>query len=462
MWPHISFLSFLTLWTAMSGVAAPVQEEGVPYTPDSLLYNGNERIWLPGEPFRWANPEIWNALDSMDLDNFKYSVESPRKPGRFLTVKYLKSNDGQHAWYVDGDLRYLTYDGQTNASQSNLLGHNYGATPFWFDSTLFWQSGQANWFKHQQRLFHSIETGEIEILPSETPPPDTEDAIVFAMDSASLFINLAANSKEFDLPSPVYVLPHGSGEWRQLGLLNPDVSVLAPNQSAQHLKDYAVCSSAGILFICNTSNLTYVEMPSSWARSRFQNYQRTHSREVDSWVGSKGNTLFLRTSYGLIQEDVADLVTGAEWKPLIVPAPEVAQPGFDLMESENKGWLLAIALGVVSILLGFALLSNGRSRRKPLTPLVLPDAEGQAPLSNMVVQLLSHRGRLLNADQFDTIIGLDQIPSPETRRSRRARIIQVTNAETTARFGHPLVVRTKSESDKRIVLYRIQDFGALD
>ena len=69
---------------------------------------------------------------------------------------------------------------------------------------------------------------------------------------------------------------------------------------------------------------------------------------------------------------------------------------------------------------------------------------------------------MLNADQFDTIIGLDQIPSPETRRSRRARIIQVTNAETTARFGHPLVVRTKSESDKRIVLYRIQDFGALD
>ena len=45
--------------------------------------------------------------------------------------------------------------------------------------------------------------------------------------------------------------------------------------------------------------------------------------------------------------------------------------------------------------------------------------------------------------------------SPETRRSRRSRFIQLVNAEAQARFGRDLVVRVRSKEDKRIMLYHV-------
>ena len=50
---------------------------------------------------------------------------------------------------------------------------------------------------------------------------------------------------------------------------------------------------------------------------------------------------------------------------------------------------------------------------------------------------------------------MDQVESPETRRSRRSRFIQLVNAEAQARFGRDLVVRVRSKEDKRIMLYHV-------
>lgn len=438
------------------------QNLAVPCTPDSLLFQGNDRIWLPGEPFQWADPQVYAELDSMDMEGFIYQVESPRKKGRFVSLKHLKSKAGQSAWYVDGDLRYITYDGLTNASQSTLLGHNVQSVPYWRDSTLFWQNGRANWFKHQHRLYHSAESKEIESFPTNPGPANTEDAVVMVLDSMSLFINQSSNPKEFQVNAPIHALAHTSHEWTPLGLLNPAVTALMPEANLFHIQDFAVSSSAGILWVCRKQDLMFAEMNSIWALKRSKHYQTTRERVANSWIAWKGNTLFYKTSEGIVKENIEKLVEGAEWKPLIVPAPEIAPPTFDLMQRENKGWLAAIALGMLSLFLGFSLLGRSRAGVQKMAPIVIPDGEGQAPLSAMVVQLLGQRGRLLSAAQFDAIVGLDQVHSPETRRSRRARIIQVANTETTARFGHPLVVRTKSETDKRIVLYRIQDLGNLD
>ena len=61
----------------------------------------------------------------------------------------------------------------------------------------------------------------------------------------------------------------------------------------------------------------------------------------------------------------------------------------------------------------------------------------------------------MGSEAFDRIIGLDEVESPETRRSKRSRFIQLVNAEAQARFGRDLIVRVRSEEDKRIMLYHI-------
>ena len=69
--------------------------------------------------------------------------------------------------------------------------------------------------------------------------------------------------------------------------------------------------------------------------------------------------------------------------------------------------------------------------------------------------MLVHCGRRMASEEFDRIIGLEGVDSPETRRSRRSRFIQLVNAEAQARFGRNLIERVRSETDKRVMLYEV-------
>lgn len=457
MWTRIFIFCGLGLLVSLFPPPAGAQPPTDGCTPDSLLFLGNDRLWRPGEPLEWASASTWAELDSLNPDGFWLIVESPRKPGYLKRIRKISAPEGHHAVYTDGDLRFISYNDGPNRSQSTLVGHNYDATPYWFNSVLHWQNGKANWFKHKQRLFHSLGTEEIEILPSIEAPDNAEDAIVMALDSLSLFIQLSGNSKEQELTTPIYCLPHTSSYWNSLGILNPVVTVLHPASKAQHLQDFIVFSNSGIMMVVRKSDLSFTEVTSPLARYRNSNYRRGKDREPNTWMAWKGNVLFYKGDDGIMAEDIAELVEGAEWEPLIVPTRLKSVPFYAQGNPEYWGWTVAIALGCITLFLSFTLLWTGRVQRKRQTPIVLPDGTEQAPLSPMVITLLTHRGKQLGAEQFDALIGLSGVHSPETRRSRRARIIQVANAEATARFGQPLIEREKSASDKRVVLYKIRD-----
>ena len=79
--------------------------------------------------------------------------------------------------------------------------------------------------------------------------------------------------------------------------------------------------------------------------------------------------------------------------------------------------------------------------------------------SPLFLSLMKHSKKDFSSEELDVMIGLSNVQSPETRRSRRARIIQLINTESEARFGKVLLMRKKSESDKRVVIYRVQDLS---
>ena len=93
----------------------------------------------------------------------------------------------------------------------------------------------------------------------------------------------------------------------------------------------------------------------------------------------------------------------------------------------------------------------------PQIPPANPDVD--APPSSILVALLKHASQQLSCDELDALIGLSEVQSPETRRSRRARIVQLVNTESTARYGQALLVRNRLESDRRVVIYSVQDLS---
>ena len=133
MWTRIFIFCGLGLLVSLFPPPAGAQPPTDGCTPDSLLFLGNDRLWRPGEPLEWASASTWAELDSLNPDGFWLIVESPRKPG-YLRIRKISAPEGHHAVYTDGDLRFISYNDGPNRSQSTLVGHNYDATPYWFNS----------------------------------------------------------------------------------------------------------------------------------------------------------------------------------------------------------------------------------------------------------------------------------------------------------------------------------------
>ena len=121
-----------------------------------------------------------------------------------------------------------------------------------------------------------------------------------------------------------------------------------------------------------------------------------------------------------------------------------------------RNWLL-ILVGIQAVVIGGFWMKR-RQRRSGATDNTLEQPEGQP--SAFLKLLLAQAGQELKTGELDALFGLDDLESPETRRSRRSRSIQVANLEANALYGRSIIERTKSASDKRIVVYQIQDVFA--
>ena len=91
----------------------------------------------------------------------------------------------------------------------------------------------------------------------------------------------------------------------------------------------------------------------------------------------------------------------------------------------------------------------------------LPPAEEQGTvdgvedIARLVAKLLAQPVLLVDVHQLDQVFGASELESLDYRRVRRSRYIKAVNQYFQAQYGKDLIVRTKSETDKRIILYRI-------
>jgi hypothetical protein len=129
------------------------------------------------------------------------------------------------------------------------------------------------------------------------------------------------------------------------------------------------------------------------------------------------------------------------------------------MEDWSFFILAALAL-LMAVGGGFWWRKNQGSKRSELVE-PLPPAEEQGTIdgvediARLVAKLLAQPGLLVDVHQLDDLFGTSLLESLDYRRVRRSRYIKAVNQYYQTRYGKDLIVRTKSEADKRIILYRI-------
>ena len=416
----------------------------------------NPRWWKPGEPLTWAPPGVLDSLFTQGWQGFKYVVESPRSEGYRKSLIYTESTGGKSALFVEGDLRYISYDqGRSNASRSIVNGHTFFSTSYWRDGLLYFQNGHANWLKHSQRLYHSMETLQMEQYRTAEPPPLLEDAMVFPLDSGCLF--LSPGWTESGPEMAAHFLAHSGQDFEWLGAGDAHLLKLVPKVQVVALEDYLVWRSGSSLKVIRKADLMLTEVPSPWSSFIGAEYHVQRSMGAGSLRAWRGNVLF--ASFGenrVVEEDVDAAVLEATWSPLIdrtVPQPEpIDVAGGSPLSA--WGWTIALITFGAFLVLLFDKMA-GPSPKPRLVSLKSAEDGALMTLSEESSALLDFAGQTINGDTLDRVLGVDDIASPETRRSRRSRALQLVNAEAQARFGHNLVHRVKSPEDKRVVLYHI-------
>jgi len=378
---------------------------------------------------------------------------------------YISSNDPITLFYVKDQLLALLpcrFDvlRWTGASWENLYkgtSSGFNCHPHFFvrEGNLYSMGRYGFWQGHSELLKFDLVKGIWDPLSVSSPPKHYGGAGIF-VDGDRVFSILGEYihqpSQLFEPEKNGYVLDLKSQSWSSLELDFPEKSENSQwTLPSFDLKDYGIQlyqlkAEIGLLLVHKKENSLYFAQNNDFGKFKqfsvavafgnsavfFDKYGDPTflSPEKDFEVGYKkvGDILFTKPSpsYGL-----------EEWSFSILAA---------------LGLLFAIA-GI------FWWRINLNSKKEEPESSELPTAigtvDGDEDIVRMVARLLAHPVALVDVHQLDELLGIAELESLDYRRVRRSRYIKAVNQQYQEKEGKELIVRTKSEVDKRIILYRI-------
>ena len=112
---------------------------------------------------------------------------------------------------------------------------------------------------------------------------------------------------------------------------------------------------------------------------------------------------------------------------------------------------------VLCVVLGGGLIWVLLARRTKGINTPLPiNEEVQGGKASPLELLLPFSGQLLTTEQLDQLLGIDQQANFDSKRMKRARLINEVNEQHFANTGKELIERDKKPEDRRYVYYKIQ------
>lgn len=411
----------------------------------------NGRCWSPGEPLSWVSKGRIDSLVAMDLDGFLLMVRPPEGTIGKKSIRYIRSSSEDEALFTEGDFRYISYDMATlrNASTSIVVGYSYWASPYWNNGTLYFQNGHSNWHIHASRHYHSKITGQIELSVSDIPD-GAEYTLALPGDSATYFIPIEGDLETDNKPGPLYQLKHHQPNWEVLGASKIRFKVRQGWRRAFPLRDYWLISDERSCIVIRKSDLHFARVRSNVfeVRSRFK-----HNSAYVMKGNHFGYCLDDNTCYW---DDIDSMVSNLQLIPLIEPLPknwqekEKASSSSVVWDKINLPLLILLVIQAVALM-----VIGGRIWSKKQKKLLISADGAETEPTPLLAELLLRTDTQMGTAELDDLFGLGDVHSPETRRSRRSRIISMVNIESAALFGMAIIERERSKTDKRVVLYHI-------
>lgn len=111
------------------------------------------------------------------------------------------------------------------------------------------------------------------------------------------------------------------------------------------------------------------------------------------------------------------------------------------------------------LLLGFWMGWQFKNRKKSEALYAIAPENEEEDLeeenAEILQQLRLHNGEKLTTDEFDTLLGIQEISNFDSKRIKRSRLIKTLNNKYEEKNGFPLISRIKNPEDKRFVFYKI-------
>jgi hypothetical protein len=378
---------------------------------------------------------------------------------------YISSADPITLFYVKDQLLALLpcrFDvlRWTGASWENLYkgtSSGFNCHPHFFvrEGNLYSMGRYGFWQGHSELLRFDFVEGSWDPIPVVSYPKNYAGVGIF-VDGDRVFSILGEYihqpSKLFEPEKNGYLFDFKNQSWSSLYLDFPEKSEnsqwILPSFD---LKDYGIQlyqlkAEIGLLLVHKKENGLYFAQENDFGKFR------TYSVAVAS-----GNSAVFFDKYG----DPTFLSPEKDFEERFKKVGEIRftkpSPSYGLEE-----WSFSIlsALGLLFAIAGIIwwkknLKSKEEEPESSELATAIGTVDGDEDIVRMVARLLAHPVALVDVHQLDELLGIAELESLDYRRVRRSRYIKAVNQQYQEKEGKELIVRTKSEADKRIILYRI-------
>ncbi len=361
----------------------------------------------------------------------------------------------QYIMYELGDKRYVQvpctfdlYEIQGDKLVNKYLyfnrGYSCGSNAFVRDNTHYMLGGHGFWTNHLDLLSFDELHGSWELVVTKNQPLDYYSARVYQNSKGifTLFGEETNPRKGLDMKNPQgYFLDWETKEWKEIEIQieGLDLMDLIKRGGMYFIQtqDYAFWAATNGL-----KNIGWNLIEKETGKIFFYD-----SKNIDMGIGAYleivGNVLTYPTPSGQLKTLDLDEIRKKSKEVGSIRVKEAS------VVDGNYTWGYLIFFVVVGF--GWVVVKKVLPKKKTEVDQT-PIPKKREPLE----LLLPYSGQLLTTETLDQLLGIDSQANFDSRRMKRARLINDINEQYLAQAGKELIAREKKAEDKRYVYYKIQ------
>ena len=416
-------------------------------------------------PFDWLQIDPTESFERFAWESLPQGITQVMVES-LLASPYLTTEDPISLFLIKDQLiavipcrfEVLRWSGEQweNLYKGAGSGFNCHAHFFVHKGKLYSMGRYGFWRGHSELLEFDFQTGGWEFVSATSPPANYGGVGIYVVEDRILSLMgqyIHQPSNLFESEKNGFVFDFSTHTWSRLQLDFPKQSTTTQwIYPSFDLKDFGIQlyhleAHIGLLLFHKKENSLYFAKDNNFGKFNF----------FAVAVATANNAVFFdkfgNPTYLLPPDAPLEKFTKVG---VIRFTQEVSSVGM-------QDWHFSILAGLALLMAMGAVLwwRKNRGSKRPEIAESLPPSEEQGTIDGvedierLVTKLLAHPVLLVDVHQLDDLFGTSLLESLDYRRVRRSRYIKAVNQYFQARHGKDLIVRTKSESDKRIILYRI-------